>query len=75
MVGAGNLQWSSRGTDALQNALGANWMNRRSGGEQLKEKGKTDTNWHKVVDCLITIVGDLKKLEEDAPRVGILRGA
>ena len=27
------------------------------------------------MDCLITIVGDLKKLEEDAPRVGILRGA
>ena len=27
------------------------------------------------MDCLNTIVGDLKKLEEDAPRVGILRGA
>ena len=27
------------------------------------------------MDCLNTIVGDLKKLEEDTPRVRILRGA
>ena len=75
MVGAGNLQWSSGGTDASQNALGANQMNWRSGGEQLKEQGKTDTNWYKAVDCLNIIVGDLKKPEEDAPRIRILRGA
>lgn len=75
MVGAGDSQWAKGAPNASQDASGTRRPNRQNGGEQPRERGKADAEWHQLVDCLNGIVGDLKKTEEEAPRVGILRGA
>ena len=75
MVGAGGSQWSNGVPDTSQNASGTSRTTNGKEGEQPRKQGKTNADWYKIIDCLNNIVGDLKKPDEDAPRIGILREA